>query len=394
MSAETITVTLAVHDPEAKRIFQQAARECPGVHLNRKEPGPVDLLVFEPGAEPGAELDRLERARRDGRVGEVFLVGREPSPELLIRAIRAGVTEFLPLPASERDLAEALARSRERRDGVDGAQARETGRVLAVLGAKPGVGASTVAVNLALEANRGRPGRVGLLDLREPRGETPYFLDLECSYTWEEVANNLARLDDTFLDSIITRHSSGLGLLPAPEAGHARLDGQGRDRLLAEMSRLFDLLVLDAGVAGEQAVDLMRRVDGAVLVLNPTLPCLARARAFLEELRRQGLAEKVRLAMNRHLADSEIDPAEAADVLGHALDWLLPDDARSALSALNQGRAVSEAAPKSRLSRALRGMAVDLGGASEAPAARPGLLGLLRRLRSGGRTAAQGLGAA
>lgn len=393
MTVDTISVTLAVHDPEAKRIFQQAARECPGVHLNGKEPGPVDLLVFEPGAEPGAELDRLERARRSGRVGEVFLVGREPSPELLIRAIRAGVTEFLPLPATARDLAEALARSRERRGGGR-EQARDTGRTLAVIGAKPGVGASTVAVNLALETNRSRPGRVGLLDLREPQGETPYFLDLECAYTWEEVVNNLARLDGTFLDSIITRHSTGLGVLPAPADGRAKLDGSAREHLLAEMSRLFDLLVLDAGVAGEQAIDLMRRVDGAVLVLNPTLPCLARARAFLEELRRQGLADKVRLAMNRHLAESEIDPVEAAEVLGHALDWLLPDDARSALSALNQGRAVTEAAPKSRLARTLRRMAADLGGFAEAPAARPGFLGLLRRLRSGGKTASQGLGVA
>jgi pilus assembly protein CpaE len=383
MSADTVTITLALHNAHARQVFAGALRGMPGVEL--KNGAPVDLLVCELGQAAEEELARLEKARLEGRVGEVFLAGSEPTPELLIQAIRAGVSEFLPLPARAEDLAEALRRFRERRrpQAAQAAPAASGARIIAVAGAKPGTGTTTVAVNLALELTRAGAGRVGLLDLRRPHGETPFFLDLECAYTWEEVAANLSRLDATFLESLITRHASGLGLLPAPENFAGSLEDAALERLLAEMGRLFDVLVLDAGPADARNLRLLEAAERFLLVLNPSLPCLAASRSFLDEARRpgRGLEARVELVSARHVAESGIEPAEAAEVLGCKFRWLLPDDAASALSALNQGRAVSEAAPKSRLAKALAAMARDLAPAAAGPVRTRGLSALLGRLR-------------
>ncbi|HBR05565.1 MAG TPA: hypothetical protein DD766_00120 [Desulfovibrio sp.] len=382
MSADTVTITLALHNAHARQTFAGALRGVAGVELQNG--GPVDLLVCELGQAPEQELARLEKARLDGRVGEVFLAGSEPTPELLIQAIRAGVSEFLPLPARAEDLTEALRRFRERhRPQAAQAAAAPQARIIAVAGAKAGTGTTTVAVNLALELVRSGAGRVGLLDLRQPRGETPFFLDLECAYTWEEVVSNLARLDGTFLDSLITRHPSGLGLLPAPEDLAGGLDAAALERLISEMGRLFDVLVLDAGPVGTRTHRLVEAADAFLLVLNPSLPCLARSRSFLDEVRRlgRGLESRVELVAARHVAESGIEPAEAAEVLGRKFRWLLPDDAKSALAALNQGRGLSEAAPKSRLAKSLRAMAKDLAPVTERPVAAKGLSALLGRLR-------------
>lgn len=400
MSAETITITLALQNAHARQTFAGALRGIPGVELRNSSP--VDLLVCELGPAPEQELAKLEKARMDGRVGEVFLAGSEPTPELLIQAIRAGVSEFLPLPAQAEDLVEALRRFRERRRPQAAAAAAEPvsgARIIAVAGAKPGTGTTTVAVNLALELVRSGAGRVGLLDLRQPRGETPFFLDLECAYTWEEVVNNLSRLDATFLESIITRHSSGLGLLPAPEKFGDSLEGEALERLLAEMGRLFDVLVLDAGPVGSRTTRLVELASSFLLVLNPSLPCLAASRSFLDDVRRmgRGLESRLELVSARHVAESGIEPAEAAEVLGRKFRWLLPDDTAGALSALNQGQAVSEAAPKSRLAKALKAIARDLAPAAERPAPARGLASLLGRLRGRGErvpAGAQGLGVA
>lgn len=387
MNAEKIKVTLALRDPRARADFAEAVRCFQGAVLrNADDDDAVEVLVYELGPDLDKELAQLEKALRSGKVTEVFLAGSNPAPEILIRAIRAGVKEFLPLPADPAEITGALARYLDRR--VPRQQPKETGgpaplgRVLAVIGAKPGVGATTVAVNLALEMSRAAAGGVGLLDLRREGGETPYFLDVECAYTWEEVARNLARLDSTFLESILTRHASGLALLPAPETASETLDEAALERLLHEMGRLFGQVVVDAGPVAEQSSRFLELADEVVLVLNLSLPCLARARTFLENLRRRedGVAGKVRLAAARHIKGGEIEPAEAAEVLGQPIDWLLPDDSISALAALNRGQSLAEAAPKSALAKALTAMSRQLG-AKPAEKAGSGLFGFLRKPR-------------
>lgn len=387
MNVEKIKVTLALRDPRARADFAEAVRGFEGAVLRTPEDeGAVEVLVYELGADLDKELAQLEKALRSGKVAEVFLAGSDPAPEVLIQAIRAGVKEFLPLPAASEEIRGALARYLDRR--VPRQQPRESaepapqGKVLAVVGAKAGVGATTVAVNLALEMSRAATGGAGLLDLRREGGETPYFLDLECAYTWEEVTRNLARLDSTFLESILTRHASGLALLPAPVTASEILDEAALERLTQEMRRLFGQVVVDAGTAAEQPARFLELADEVILVLNLSLPCLARARSFLEALRGRegGVAGKVRLAAMRHVKGGEIEPAEAAEVLGQPIDWLLPDDAVSALAALNRGQSVAEAAPKSPLAKALTVMARQLG-AGPAEKAGSGLFGFLRKPR-------------
>ena len=263
-------------------------------------------------------------------------------------------------------------------------------------------------MNLALAANALSPGRVVLVDLRRGSGEVPLFLDLDSAYTWAEAAENIHRLDDTFLASVLTRHASGLMVLPGPGAEvPARLapgpEAEALARVLADLTRRFDLVVVDAGSGLDHtALTVLEKARDLVLVLPLSLPGLVRARRTLEALvlADPDLAARTRLAVNRHLPGADIEPEEAGEALGRPISWLLPEDSRAALAALNQGLPLAQAAAKSPLTKALARMARDLnpsaksgakGSAESEGAGRFSFFGLLRSRQTGNQaTLAQG----
>lgn len=339
------------------------------------------LLALESGmAQAPEQLAAQARQLLDqGRARAVILcgpAGAAPDPQLLLAAMRAGIAEYLPEPLNPSDLLAALERLRARAPQQDQPRQDQGGRVSLVLGAKGGVGGTTVAVNLARGLCGLGLGATALLDLAAPQGETPIFLDLEHAYTWADVAANLARLDATYLESVMARHPSGLAVLPAPEFGEqAALDPAALRQVLELMRRVYAHVVIDAGTGqDEAALEALELCDDILLVLDLSLPCLARAKRFLEAVRaaQPHLAAKVRLIANRKTSQSDIGVAEAEDILRQKLSWSLLNDYQTALAAINQGRPLAESDPKSALARAYAAMARDLARVAECGASGTG----------------------
>ncbi|PKN09995.1 MAG: histidine kinase [Deltaproteobacteria bacterium HGW-Deltaproteobacteria-8] len=307
----------------------------------------------------------------------VILIGPAPAPELLLSAMRAGISEYLPEPAAEADLRAALERVRQRRGllapamsspQAEGQAQGQAGRIVLVLGAKSGIGTTTVAVNLADALSRQGSGRTALVDLAQPQGETPIFLDLEHSYTWADVAANIGRLDATYLESVLARHHSGLAVLPAPEfSAEAALDPAVLRRILELLRRSYAQVVIDAGTGagtdqGEAILEALDMADDVLLVLDLSLPCLARAKRFLEAVRatQPHLLPRLRLVANRKTSESDIGTGEAEGILQQPVAWAVANDYKSALAAINQGKTLTEADPRSALAKGFAAMARDL----------------------------------
>ncbi len=349
----------------------------------------VLLAVPETGAE--AALGQARTLLDEGRARAVILCGPSgpagmgPDPALLLAAMRAGIGEYLSEPLNPAELEAALQRLRQRSRGVDAQPGRpeQGGRVILVLGAKGGVGATTVAVNLAHALCQHAP--TALLDLAAPQGETPIFLDLEHAYTWADVAANIERLDATYLESVMARHSSGLAVLPAPDfGGGAALDPGALRQVLGLMRQVYAQVVVDAGTGqDEAALEALEMADDVLLVLDLSLPCLARAKRFLEAVRaaRPHLEGRVRLVANRTTSQSDIGAAQAEDILRMKISWRILNDYQAALSAINEGRPLAEADPRCPLARAYAAMGRELARG-------------LGRLVEGGQTGAQAGGRA
>lgn len=348
--------------------------------------GPTGLVVYELGQDVESDFQRIARLLAGERVIEVFVTATTKDPDCIIRAMRAGVTEFLPWPFEPEDIRAALDRFLARRGNAQESRPRKDrgnrGRVVHVFGAKGGTGVTTVAVNAAVEAARkGGPRPTALVDARMPLGEVPLFLDFDYTYTWVEAARSLSRLDETFLESLMTRHACGLDILAAPDSleDAEAVTPEAARTMLGHLRRMYGTVVVDGSpYLDEVSLALMDEADDILLVTVLSLPCLAGVRKLMETFENLdgGIADKVKLVINRHMSKSEIGIAEAEDLLGRPVFHTVPNDYEATMAAINQGVPLAQAAPKCAAAKALAALPGKLAPASQ-KAAGKGLLGKL-----------------
>lgn len=365
MGMTALTIKTAVKNSKAAKTLKESLSAIPGLEMVQGGEA-CDAVFIEASASAGEVLSRAGKWLESKLVREVVLVGAKPDPEALIMAMRLGVQEFLPLPLDEMEIASCVNRLKERLAG-ETREKPEGGRVITVAGGKHGIGTTTMAVNLAFELNRTDPGSTALLDMSRPFGDAPLFLDLDHVYHWGDVAENVARLDSTYLSSVMVSHGSGLRVLPAPDNARSMpgMDAEILDKILNAMRGMFPWVVVDEMMEQDRlSAEVLSRSDMVVLNMVLSLPCLARVKRFLEEAResRPGLAGKIRLAVSRTTKQPDISLKEAQDLLGFKISWTVPDDYPATLSAINQGRPMTELHPKSAVTKAFAAMARDMAG--------------------------------
>ena len=126
--------------------------------------------------------------------------------------------EFLTLPVSDEDLSGAFERvSHQKFGSLDGGSRSE---VIAIARATGGVGSTNTAVNLGCVLAENTMNSVALLDLDLALGDADVFLDSIPDYTLGDVVQNVSRLNIQLLKRSLSKHSSGLYLLPRPVELH------------------------------------------------------------------------------------------------------------------------------------------------------------------------------
>jgi pilus assembly protein CpaE len=364
---DKLTVILDMAPSAARGAFEECLSEDGDFEVLGAGEDYADLLVRElaaDGGEPELEAVAEMVARRGER--EVFLTAPGYDAEVLMRLMRQGVREFFPQPVDHEEVRMALWRFKERRESSRGPRRSKQGRIINIFGAKGGVGTTSLAVNLAAACQTHKEGAsVALMDMNLPFGEAQLFLDIAPKYHWGEVLGNISRLDATYLMSVMSRHPSGLFLLAPP----SRLDDlqmatpENISRLLELMRQVFDTVVIDLGMyLDEITLKVMDISDAIVLVSVQNLPCLANVRRFLDNVRHAetGLEEKLKIVVNRHLEESDLLVEDMEKALGLPVFWRIPNDYKTTLSAINQGKTLLETAPKAPVTRALSDLALAL----------------------------------
>ncbi len=389
-------------------------------------PGEADdlgLVILEFSDDLEDDFESIASLVTDPRVGEVFVASRQKDPDLIIRAMRAGVSEFLSQPfRSDEVLAALEGYARRRRTARAAAPSTVPttpgGRIIHIMGAKGGVGATTVAVNLAVlaaraltgtapasdakKAGRNLTGRnanaardmqamgsmalatggpaiapaalplAALMDMRLPQGDVPLFLDMEYSRTWADGARNLGRLDATFLRSLAERHASGLEVFASPDTGDDldAISPRAVKAVLDLARALYSVTVVDGGpYADELALVSMQEAETILLVTDLALPALAGARRLLDDVAAAApsVAARIQLVVNRMSPQAGVDLSEAERLLERKVFATVGDDYGAAVSAINQGVPLCEAAPRSVAARSLAKLAERLAPAPATP---------------------------
>ncbi len=320
-----------------------------------------DILVVPLSDMHGAQLAMLDRALR--RAGTTFVIGTatRPDPELILRALRSGIHEFLLLPLDAAEFGSAVERLLARHEP----RARD-GHVLAFYSGKGGVGTTTVAVNVAAcLAALHKPGEVALADFVTGSGDVRLHLNLTPTYDRSDLLQKLDQIDNELLRSVLTPCADGLGVLPGPEAGELEppLDATATRIIIDQFRQDLAFAVIDCErQLGDGTLAAFDASDRIVLVTELTVPSLRSTQRTLAVIRRLGQPDaKVAVVVNRQQSGEVLSPADAQEVLQREIFWRIPNDYRTAATAITNGQPAVRQDPRSKLAASYRQMTEKLG---------------------------------
>lgn len=323
-----------------------------------------DLTLIDLDAGPDQAINLLQSIAKSNPSAAVLPASRSRDSDMILRVVRAGAHEFLTLPAAVDELLGAIERLIPACLG-DGAAARRGSLVIAVTGTAGGVGCTTIAVNLAAALAADPEQTVVLADFDLLFGAVDACLDVVPDQTVLEVAQNVDRLDLTLMKRTLTRHSSGLYLLPHPVAidDVAKINPDALRRVVSLLRAAFHMVVIDTSKA-LQASDFvaLEMADVILLVAELELACLRNTARLLQLLRQYpGMVERVRLVLNRiGSSPTGISQKKAEETLKMPVSWQIPNMYKQFIQARSKGITIEAQAAGCRAHRAIVQMARDL----------------------------------
>lgn len=324
---------------------------------------PPKVLVVDLSRSKDAVADASALAELLDESTRTVALGTVNDIDLFRRLTAAGIADYLVKPVKPEALAEALVRV-ERPDGEAGAPLR-LGRLLALCGARGGVGASTLAANLAWLGAHELKAKIALVDLDLQFGTLSLALDLEPGRGLKEALERPDRVDELFIERAMAKESDDLFVLGTEEplGGQPRFDAIGLKTLFDDLRANFDCVVVDVPrsllsarpevLAPANAVALV--TDLSLAGLRDTVRLLRFVKEHAPESRRLVIASRTDGPARGHLSRADFEKG-----LGEKVEHLVPDDPKAAAQAANGGKPFAEVAPRCQAVKAMRRLALDL----------------------------------
>lgn len=339
-------------------IAQYSSPEQIAAALGRADSPQLAIINLDPG--PAESLKKIGNLPRLHPGVSFFVMSQTLDPNLLMEAMHLGVREFVPVPIQEQKFAASIERV------ASGFGMGKKARVVQVIPTIGGCGSTTVACNIA--ASLAQSGmKTVLADLDLIRGTAASSFDVRPRYTIADVMASAEKVDKQLLDNALAIHrNSGLAILARPELPEdsQRVNQAGLSRLLNVIGRMYDYVVLDSAMSIDPLyATAIQAADVNLIVMQLNVPSVRNAERFVGALRRMGIeSSKVRIVVNRFVKKGwDIEPEEAERALGLKIGWLVPNDFKNAMAAINFGEPVVMRAPRSEMATSLVGLAQSLG---------------------------------
>jgi len=325
-----------------------------------------NIVVIVIDADPVQAIGLIQTISQNNPEVVVLPASRVRDSSIILRVIRAGAREFLTLPSQPEEVQEVIDRLVNRRDEAHVPQEADKGpQVIAVTGAAGGIGCTTLAVNIATTMAKTSAQEVVLADFDLMLGSLDACLDIIPDQTLQGVVQNIDRLDLTLLKRSMTRHASGLYVLPHPvlmeEA--AKIDPESLRRVLVLLKAAFPTVVIDTS-KGLQSADFVafEVADVILIVIQLDLTCLRNTARLLQLFQQfEGFTDRVRLVVNRVGSHApEISLKKAEETLNMKVSWHVPNATKTIHAARAKGVPIDAVAAGSRVHLAMLEIAKGL----------------------------------
>ncbi len=323
-----------------------------------------DVVIIDIDDDQERALALVESLSRTFSTVGIIVVSSQVDGQLILKAMRSGAREFLNSPVQLEELVGALDRVNINADGVSRSK---TGSIISVAGASGGVGTTSIAVNLAVALAANPDNGVVVVDLDLSLGDADVFLDMIPDYTLLDVAQNIARLDLSLLKKSLTKHESGVYLLPRPiqieDAGSVTLNDF--KKVIGLLKASFTHLVIDLSKSYNQLdIASLQASEHILLLTQLDLPCLRNVVRLLDSMESMDdVVEKVKIVVNRSGLDkSQISSSKAEETIDREIYLRIPNNYSVISESRNNGVPLLESAPKAAITHAIKELADKLGG--------------------------------
>lgn len=295
--------------------------------------GMPDVLVIDSRGGTGIPAD-LPALKRTNPLLGVVIVAATLDPALLLEAMRAGVNELVAEPLTQEEVERAVSRVLGQRPQT------EAGRIFGFVGAKGGVGTTTVAVNVAAALSRlDRGTRTLLVDMHQAGGDASVFTGVEPKFSVLDAVENTHRLDRTYLNGLVVEIGTELDLLASSDRTFAGQADPAKIRTVLDfVMSLYRYVVLDLPRSDAAVLDALDEASAIFVVANQELATVKSGARLAATLRQRYGRDKVKVVLSRSDRQADIGVSDVERVIGADIAHTFPSDYRVALQALNKGR--------------------------------------------------------
>lgn len=325
-----------------------------------------------------AAADVHRQLKRDWPAVAILGTGAATQTATMLSALRAGVDDFVDTAASSDEVTNTLTALLERRSAQ---QAGTHGRTIALLGAREGLGVTTLASHLALAlqdllqrpaptATAAAAGPenvrgVALLDLGLPARDGLLYMDTQSEFSFVDGVRNLRRFDQTLVQTALARHTSGAAIVPLPSslAQLREISHADSGALMKRLADFFDFQIADLG--GFSTVDFIAQTvveaDKTWVVCDQSIGGIVSTANLLRDLASRGFeANRFSLVVNKMDHGIGLPARDIAARLGIGLAHVLPSRRAPLLAAASRGEMLARTARKDPYVQGVLGMAKGL----------------------------------
>ena len=296
-----LKLSWAVHRADCEG-YISAVKRPPFSQPVKSAPACIAVIDFDEDVEQAVAAAAYLQELFSGNAAMVALSASR-DPDLMLRAMRAGCSEFIGGGFDEAEFSEMLVRLYQQWSAKS-ARNNALGEVVTFFGAKGGVGTTTLAVHLAMYLVLCHQKKTLLIDNHPQLGHACIYLGIDGSrYHFNELVRNLSRLDSDLLRGYIATHSSGLEVLASPDVcgGQKTLDSSSIAQTLDFLRGEYDYVIVD----GPSSLDdtNLAVIDASnllYLVATPEIAAIRDLSRYVDSLSQGDHdIEKVKVVINR-----------------------------------------------------------------------------------------------
>jgi len=320
-------------------------------HLERSG---VQTGIFDIDPDPQAHLQLMERLLQDKPNLCPVVVSRTISQDLILAAMQSGARHFIQKSALGSELPKAIGRLLQHT-----LTKRPPGRIVTVFSSGGGCGATTVAMNTAMELRLRFNKPVMMIDLDRFYGSAAAYLDIESNYGIADLLTHSGKIDKHLVQSTSTAYMEDFHVLlsPADTSGRSAsaLPLQNLPAVLEACREAYAFTVIDAPRLDDTTVTQLGELsDYTVVVFQLTIKDLKFARSIMTAFRQRGQLDKIIPLANRFQKRSRLVSVESGrQAIGADCIHLVRSDWRTAMNCLNRAKTLAEAAPRSGMRKDL-----------------------------------------